>query len=90
MRRQLGCLAVQKTFTGHEIQHLPTFFTVLCSIFSDIPCLDQSMICTAVPCVLRFVSVVATLLCRLASESEESILSPFTPFDSRIGLTGDE
>ncbi len=64
MRRQLECLAVLKKFTGHEIQLVPTFFNVLYSIFSDIPCLDQSIICAAIPCALRFVSVVTALLCR--------------------------
>jgi hypothetical protein len=42
------------------------FFNILGNIFSDIPCLDhwQSIICTAIPCVLQSVSFVAILLCQ--------------------------
>ncbi len=65
MRLQLECLAVLKNNIGHEIELLLTFFNVLGSIFSDIPCLDQSIICSAIPGALWFVSVVAALL-RLA------------------------
>ncbi len=41
---QLECLAVLKKITENEIELLQTFFNVLGSIFSDIPCLDQSII----------------------------------------------
>jgi hypothetical protein len=94
MRGQLECLAVLKKLLAMRKSacRLSSMFWVLFSpishvltnLYSALPfhaLLGLSVLSPRLPCCADLA---------LASESEESVLSPFSPFDSRTGLTGYE
>jgi hypothetical protein len=56
MHRKLESLPVLKTIMGSKIELVQTDCSILSSSFSDIPCLNPSIICASIPLALLLVT----------------------------------